>query len=353
MKRKLLSLFTVLSLAAMSGPVFAQDFLEFPGKSGPGKGKRIVLLAGDEEYRSEESMPMIGKILSQRYGFDCDVLFSADPDGTVQVGKGDLLTNPASLDKADAIVMSLRFRRWNDQTLAKFEAAVNRGVPIVALRTSTHLFNGIPKESKYAKWNWNSKDWPGGFGRNVLGETWVAHHGVHKKEGARGVVEAAQANHPVLRGVGEIFADSDVYTANPLADATVLMRGAVTESLDPSSPAVKGKKNEPMQPVVWTRVHKNEAGKTNNILTTTMGAASDLRDEDLRRLVVNGVFWGLGMEVPAKADVSFVDPIELSFYGFGTQRKGLKVADLGLGKALGPAPAAAPKVAPKKEEKQD
>ncbi len=341
-----------ITTLALTASLSAQDFLHFDGKAGPGKGKRVVLLAGDEEYRSEEAMPMLGKILSQRHGFDCDVLFSADADGTIQVGKGELLSHPESLDKADVIVMSLRFRHWPDATMAKFEAAVNRGVPIVALRTSTHAFN-LGKESAFAKWTHNSKEWAGGFGRQVLGETWVAHHGAHKKEGARGIVEDAQKAHPVLRGVSDVFGDSDVYTANPLPDVTVLMRGQVTETLDPKSAPVAGKKNEPMQPMVWTRTHKNESGKTNNILTTTMGAASDLKNEGLRRLVVNGVFWGLGMDVPAKADVNFVDPWMPSFYGFGTQRAGLKVADLGLGKALGEPAAPEKKEEKKPEEKKD
>jgi hypothetical protein len=337
-----------MTLLSLSGVAFSQDFLHFDGKSGPGKGKRVVLLAGDEEYRSEEAMPMLGKILSQRHGFDCDVLFSADADGTIQPGKGDSLTHPESLDKADVIVTSLRFRRWNEETLAKFEAAVNRGVPIVALRTSTHLFSGIPKESKYAKWNWNSKDWAGGFGRNVLGETWVAHHGAHMKEGTRGIVEESQKGSPLLRGVGEIFGDTDVYTANPLPDVKILLRGQVTESLDPKSGPVAGKKNDPMQPIAWTRLNKNENGKTNNILTTTMGAATDLKNEGLRRLVVNGVYWGLGMDVPAKADVTFVDPWDPTFYRGGGHRPGGKVADHALGKAVTPAGSA-----PKVEEKKD
>ncbi len=336
MKLPLITLVSALSLSAFSSSSIAQDFLRFEGKEGPGKGKKIVLLAGDEEYRSEESMPMLGKILSQRHGFNCDVLFSATPDGTIQPGGAELLTNPQSLDSADAIVMSLRFRKWNEETLGKFEAAVNRGVPIVALRTSTHLFNGIPDGSKYAKWNWKSKEWQGGFGRQVLGETWVAHHGLHKKEGCLGIIEEAQKSHPALRGVVNVFADSDVYTANPLPDSVILMRGAVTETLDPASKPIAGKKNDPMQPIVWTRVHKNDAGKTNNIFTTTMGAASDLVNEDLRRLVVNGVFWGLAMEVPAKTDVTLVDPWSPTFYGFKTHRAELKVADHGLGKALAP-----------------
>ena len=131
-----------------------------------------------------------------------------------------------------------------------------------------------------------------------------------------------------------MFADSDVYTANPMPDSKILMRGQVTTTLAPDSPAVEGKKNDPMQPVAWTRLHKNSAGKENRVMCTTMGAASDLRSEGLRRLVVNSVYWGLGLEVPAKADVTTVDEFEPSFYGFGTERKGMKVTDLGLGKGL-------------------
>ena len=329
-----MKLLTTVFVAATLAAFAADDFITYEPKDGPGKGKHVVLLAGDEEYRSEEAMPMLGKILSQRNGFKCTVLFSVGADGTIDPGAGGSLSNPAALDTADAIVMSLRFRKWDDAILSKFEAAVNRGVPLIGLRTSTHLFSGIPKDSKYAKWNWNSKDWAGGFGRNVLGETWVAHHGAHKKEGTRGIVEAAQAENPILRGLGEIFGDTDVYTANPLADSTIIMRGSVTESLDPASPAVKGKKNEPMQPIVWTRVHKNDAGKTNNIVTTTMGSATDLSNEGLRRLVVNGVFWGLGLEVPQKANVELVDPFRPRPYGFGGGRKGITAADHALGKEL-------------------
>jgi hypothetical protein len=320
-------------------PLAAQETsLHFPGKDGPGKGKKVVLLAGDEEYRSEEAMPMLGKILSQRHGFDCRVLFSADADGTIKPGAGDLLTNPEALDSAEAIVMSLRFRHWSDDAMRRFEAALLRGVPIVALRTSTHAFNFKP-DSPWAKYSYNAKEpWAGGFGRQVLGETWVAHHGKHKVEGARGIVVPGAEGHPLLRGVSDVFAESDVYTAAPPADAKVLMLGEVTATLDPTSPAVEGPKNEPRQPIVWTREYKNDAGKVNRIFTTTMGAASDLDNEGLRRLVVNAVFWSLGLEIPAKANVEYVDPFGPSFYSFGGERKGVKVADHALGKALPPPP---------------
>lgn len=328
----------LFSLLALAMPLRAAgDFLHFPARDGAGHGKKVVLIAGDDEYRSEESLPMLGKILSQRHGFDCTVLFPAGPDGVIKPSDHILLSNPAALDGAEAIVMLLRFRSWAPDDLKKFEAAYLRGVPIIGLRTSTHAFD-LPGEHPYSKWSWNSQvsGWKGGFGKQVLGETWVDHHGAHKQEGCRGVIVAANKGHDILHGVGDVFADSDVYTATAPADATVLMLGEVTDSLKPDSKPVAGRKNNPMQPIVWTRERTNEASKVNRIVTTTMGAATDLQNEDLRRLVVNSVFWGLKLTVPAKADVSYVDPYAPSMYGFGSERKNFKVSELDMGKPLPP-----------------
>jgi len=60
-----------------------QDHLVFEAK-GEANGKHIVLLAGDEEYRSEESMPMLAQILSNQ-GFQCTVLFSMDKNWIPQM----------------------------------------------------------------------------------------------------------------------------------------------------------------------------------------------------------------------------------------------------------------------------
>ena len=97
--------------------------------------------------------------------------------------------------------------------------------------------------------------------------------------------------------------------------------------MTPTDPPVEGKKNDPMQPVVWTRLYKNEAGTTNKILCTTMGAATDLQNEGLRRLLVNAVYWDVGLDVPAKADVNYVGAYKPSMYGFDGYVKGVKPAD--------------------------
>jgi hypothetical protein len=311
--------------------------LEIPGDpDGPGKGKHVVLLSGDEEYRSEEALPMLADVLG-KHGFKCTVLFSVNKDGQIDPNNGGSLSGSAALDSADAIIMALRFRHWDDEAMERFDKAFKRGVPIVALRTSTHPFN-FGGDSKWKSYTWNNKE--GGFGKKVLGETWVSHWGHHGPEGTRGVIEPSAKDHPVLRGVKEVIGDTDVYEAYPPADATILLRGEVIiGAASDSKPADYKKKNregkeqgvnDPMMPVAWTREYKNEAGTTNRILTTTLGAASDFKSEGLRRLVANGVLWGLNIDVPADLDVAPTGEYSPTKFGFNGAKKGIKPADTAL-----------------------
>jgi hypothetical protein len=215
--------------------------ITYEGKEGPGKGKKVVLLAGDEEYRSEEVMPMLAKLLSERHGFTCTVVWSINPpgwsereikdfvkankdapapkpgdvdpnDGTIDPNESTNLPGMEALDDADACIMLWRFRAPDDASMKHFVDYLNAGKPIIALRTSTHAFN-YPGDSTspYAKYSWTSKAWPGGFGKNVLGETWVSHWGKHKSEATLGVIEDGAKGHPLLRGGSTLFGDSDVY----------------------------------------------------------------------------------------------------------------------------------------------
>ncbi len=305
------------------------DFVVYEGKAGPGLGKHVVLISGDEEYRSEESLPQLGKILAERHGFKCTVLFAINPtNGTIDPNVRNNLPGAEALDSADVIVMLTRFRDWPDAQMKHFVEAYLAGKPIIALRTSTHAFNFDSGPSAYSKFSWNSKEWPGGFGKQVLGETWVAHHGEHKKEATRGIIEPAAKEDPILRGVTDLFGNADVYAANPPPDVKVLVRGQVLSGMNPADAPVVGKKNDPMQPVVWTRLYANEAGKTNKVLCTTMGAATDLENEGLRRLMVNAVYWAVGLDVPEKADVTCVGEYKPTMYGFNGFIKGVKPAQL-------------------------
>ncbi|HUF63657.1 MAG TPA: hypothetical protein VMN36_16390 [Verrucomicrobiales bacterium] len=331
MKAPLISL--IVACGAWASPVRAEDpWIVYNPPADNSNGRHLVFLTGDEEYRSEEGLPMLAKILSQRHGFRCTVLFSVNEDGTINPDKGGSVSHPEAMEDADALVMLLRFRAWPDEAMEHFEKAFRSGKPIVALRTSTHAFQ-FPGDSPWKDYN--------DFGKNVLGERWVSHWGRHKAEATLGVIEEANRDHPVLRGVEDVFGDTDVYEAYPPEDATILLRGQVLKGMKPEdAPADYVKKrasdgqeqgvNDPMMPVAWTRLHPQDPGKSNRVFCTTMGSSTDLRSEGLRRLVVNAVFWGLEMETPEKADVRYVGEYNWTGYGFGAYRKGVRPSDLAL-----------------------
>ncbi|HSJ03647.1 MAG TPA: ThuA domain-containing protein, partial [Verrucomicrobium sp.] len=350
MLRSLIPTIALLALAmATTASAVAQEALHFPAKpdAGSGKGKRIVLVAGDEEYRTEESFPMLAKILSQKHGFDCTVLFPINPEGGyIDPNFQKNIAGTAALDTADLLIIGTRFRQLPDDQLARFAAYLNAGKPVIGFRTATHAFTGAAKTGEF-KW--------AEFGLKVLGEKWVNHHGAHGKQGTKSVVEAANSANEVLRGVGEIFAPTDVYGIANLDQkaATILLRGAVTESLDPASKAITGPKNEPMMPLAWLWNYTAPKGTAKGrSFCTTLGASTDFADEDLRRLAVNASFSLLGLPVPDKADVALVDPFEPTFYGNNSsdyyKTLNRKPADYALGKS--PATGSAKKAAAPKTE---
>lgn len=308
--------------------------LRLDGREGPGKGRKVVLISGDEEYRSEEALPMLGKILSQRHGFDCTVLFAIDPaTGLIDPNNQTNIPGIETLADADLMIIATRFRRLPPEQLRPIANFLQSGRPVIGLRTATHAFTG---EAVTDGIIWSD------FGLNVLGEKWVSHHGRHLVEGARSIVEPGREDHPILQGVGTIYGPSDVYTvANLNPEATILLRGLVTATLEPDSPAVDGPKNSPMMPLAWVRDYRVPNGKPGRAFTTTMGASVDFLDEDLRRLVVNAAYFLTGLDVPVRADVRVIDPYRPTFFGFvrgdsAYQKRNLRPSDYGLGKSPPP-----------------
>jgi type 1 glutamine amidotransferase len=323
----------MLAFACAAPAVADSPGIVLSGKDGIGKGKHIVLLSGDQEYRSEETIPQLAKILAERHGFKCTVLFTVDPkDGTIDPSINNI-PGLEALKTADLMVVFTRFLNLPDDQMQHVVEYLDSGKPVVGLRTSTHAFN-IPGDRKFAKYGngSNVKGWEGGFGRIVLGEKWVDHHGNHGKEGTRGIIAKGQEMNPILRGIGEgdIFGTTDVYTAHPPKDSIILVLGQVTETLKKDSKAVEGKKNDPMMPVAWTRTYKAESGKEGRAFCTTMGASQDFAFEGTRRLIVNGCLWAVGLEekIPAKTNVELVGDFQPTPFRSGGHRKGVKPADL-------------------------
>jgi hypothetical protein len=328
-------LFSLAVLSLLNQFTNAGDpWVVYQGGEGPGKGKHIVLISGDEEYRSEETLPQLAKILATRHGFKCTVLFAIDPkDGTINPNQNNNIPGLEALKSADLMIIFTRFRNLPDEQMKYIVDYVESGKPIIGLRTATHAFNFTGKTS-YPKYTWTSKDWSGGFGRQILGETWVSHHGHHGSQSTRGVFAKGMEDHCILRGIkdGDIYGPTDVYGVHlPLpGDSKPLVLGQVLEGMKPSDKPVDGKQNDPMMPIAWIKSYTTETGKTGRVFATTMGASQDFASEGLRRLLVNATFWALGMDdqIPPKANVDIIGEYRPQPFGNNRFVKGVKPEEL-------------------------
>lgn len=335
------ALLAALTAMTIASTAFAADeplWITFPGAPGsPGNGRHIVLVGGDEEYRSEESLPMLGRLLSSpAHGFKCTVLFAVDPKtGQINPEVTDNIPGLDALDSADLMIIATRFRNLPDAQMKHVVDYLNKGKPIVGLRTATHAFK-LPAGSTYAKYSWDyaGKEFEKGFGKQFLGETWVAHHGKHKVQSTRGLLAPGARAHPILRGIkdGDVWGNTDVYAVTiPLpGDSQPLVLGQVLEGMNKTDKPVEGPQNNPMMPVAWVRTYKGENGKSGKVFTTTMGSATDLANDATRKLVVNAIYWAAGIDwqiPPDGCDVTIDADYKPTMYGFGGYVKGKKPSD--------------------------
>jgi hypothetical protein len=203
---------------------------------------------------------------------------------------------------------------------------INAGKGVIGLRTATHSFSYAksPEPGPYAKYSYNSHD--GGFGRQVLGETWINHWGHHGKQSTRGLIAPGAEGDPILRGIksGDIWCVTDVYEVKlPMQPGIKpLIMGQVLTGMNPTDPPAGQAedpkthktvdKNNPMMPVAWTRTYTSPDGKAARVFCTTMAGdmsgKRDIDNEPLRRLLVNAAYWTVGLEdkITADANVEFV-----------------------------------------------
>ena len=304
MSKSLHRLLCSIALLVSCGLTHAADspqWLNYPGGDGPGKGKRIVLIAADQEYRSEQSMPMMAKILSTHHGFDCTVLFAVNDQGEVdptmpvypEKGKEFKEHHIPGLEHLASADLVIFFPRLLTLPMAERELIVkyiDSGKPIISIRTGNHGFHAaLPYtiNGKQVRW-----------GEDVLGGSFMGHHGNWHADSTRGTIVPEQKDHPILIGVNDIWGNSDVYrtykegTSLP-TNCTALVWGQPLKGRnhdDPPNP-----KLEPL-PVAWFKNWQTSNGKMARVFQSTMGSAHDLQSAGLRRLIVNAAYWGMGME---------------------------------------------------------
>lgn len=311
-------------------PVPESDlWLTYKGGDGPGKGKHIVLLAAEQEYRAEQALPMLARTLSKHHGFDCTVIFLMNDEGLVDVTgpspvkEADVYNNVPGMEhlaKADAFIWMSRFLKLNDEDAKHLYDYFDSGKPIIAVRTANH---GLRGTKPYVV-----------NGKNVslnemLGGAFMKHHGGWKREATSGIVVKDNANHPILTGIGkdDVWGTTDVYRCHKEdhvpAGCTPLLLGQPMKTLERDAPPNTDKV---ALPIAWTKTWTGNNGKASPILHFTMGSAKDFENEGVRRVTINGVYWGLGMtdQIKADSDMSIVGEYKPMKDGFNYEKLGVK-----------------------------
>lgn len=183
----------------------AQQWISYKGDE---NRPNILLVSGDEEYRSEEALPLMAKILTERHGFNCTVLFAQDPDkpGILNPNNVNNIPGLEQLESTDLMILFTRFRALPDDQMRHIDNYLKTGKPVIGIRTATHAFNfedrGIGSNYRhYGNFYEGDDEWKDGFGRLVLGEKWISHHGVHRHQSTKGISAPGAEEHVILNGI--------------------------------------------------------------------------------------------------------------------------------------------------------
>ena len=320
------------AVLVLSGALTAQSnphLVVYEGSKGPGAGKHIVLLSGDHEYRSEETLPALARILAQRYGFKCSVFFNVDPaTGFITPGNSKI-SGLEALKSADLMVVFLRFQDFPDDQMQHIADYLDRGGPVIGFRTATHAFQIKRPDAKFLKFDWQNKgDFTGGFGRQILGETWVSHYGTNHKMSSRLILEPSQAGHPgAARREGRLGAVGRLHRRSAAAEHHP---GARTDPQRHDGGFAAGGRQERDAGGLGAQLHGRRRARAGRVFTTTHGASEDLLNEGFRRMAVNAVLWAVGLEssITADLDVGLVGPYQPTTFNFNGYVKGVKPADM-------------------------
>ncbi len=281
-------------------------WLTYPAKDPSADTPHVVFVVGDQEYRSEEAMPMLARTFAERQGMHATVLFAQDADGNVdptakiQWDDKDVVHDIPGLEHletADAVVFYTRLLTLPDEQLECIYRYLDSGKPILALRTANHGF---------IRWAYEVDGKKARFGDDVLGGAFRGHHGRWSQDSTRATPVSEFADHPILRGVDDVWGPTDVYRTYPEGDSlpagcTPLLMGQPLMSRSPSDPP--NPKLIPL-PVAWTKTWTGNGGHSSRVFHSTMGSARDFECEDMRRLLLNALLWSLGREDDIRADLN-------------------------------------------------
>lgn len=282
----------------------------------------VVFVTGDEEYRSEESMPMLAKLVKRELNAKVTVCYALDSLGIIDPNNTDHIAGIEALERADLMVIFTRYRTLPENERNYIVDYVESGKPIVGFRTATHAFK-YENDSSLTYWN---DEWPA----KVFGQQWITHHG-HFDDGKFPVTDVtaipAQKTHPILKGFEPFEAYSWLYHVDGgdwelQGDSKPLLTGHSTKSQH----EIDGNLDKfPLDnPVAWTKSYTGNSGKKARVFFTTLGHPYDFKLPVVRKIALNGIYWALGKEkeIPENgASVNLDDNYDPNNSGFGKRYK--------------------------------
>ena len=233
------------------------------------KRPRMVFISAESEYGAAESCPDFAHELEMKYGLNCEILQGSITKG----GEGrNFISGMEALEKADLVLVFVRRRAFQAEQMKYFRDYLDRGKPLIGLRTASHAFDAKGKGPE------GHVEWPE-FDPEVLGGNYHGHYGggpVTTVTPAGGAID-----HPILAGVRLPFTSiGSLYEAGPLTKSTkLLLVGTIPKQLP--------------EPVAWTNRYKKS-----RVFYSSLGHPKDFENPQFRRLLINAVFWAMDRPVP-------------------------------------------------------
>jgi type 1 glutamine amidotransferase len=232
--------------------------------------KHAVLMIGEDEYHTWETLPDFAKTELEPRGFIVTVILE-DP-----AHKHHFPGLIESLAKADLLILSTRRRLPPKDQLDAVRGYLDAGKPLVALRTACHAFappltKGKPKADPTAGASWIE------FDADVLGGHYTGHHGPGPKVAVTLAPNAEQS--PLLQNVdaSKLIGNGSLYKVSPIGPScTALLVGTLPE--------------KPTEPLAWTHLYGPSKAR---IFYTSLGHPDDFKEPPFRQLLLNAIAWAV------------------------------------------------------------
>jgi len=230
----------------------------------------IVFLISEDplNYEAHKTVPPFAEMLRQKHGFQVTVLLGEGKHGSYRYKGLDVINN------ADLLVVFCRRLALPFDQMDMIKNYLRAGKPLVGLRTANHGFSVWDEVSDGFEGWW-------GFVPDILG----CENRGYEAEELGTIVEMVpeSVGHPILKGINGTNwrSNGQVYKVKPLVDSKmkILLTG-------------QPKGIDEQEPIAWTR----QTAHKSRVFYTSLGYPDDFEVEPFRKLVVNGIYWALGID---------------------------------------------------------